>query len=235
MIPLKKALESSIGKKFVMSISGIALVGFIIVHLLGNLPLYLKAEQAGPMLNEYSAFLASFGWLLTAAEIGLAAAFIIHMVYAIRTTLINKKARKNSYDKGVVSKGGPSHLTLLSRNMIFSGVVIGVFLIVHLWQFRFSKGSMEPIKLASGADGLDLYAVVAQTFSQPVNVIFYTIVMLILGAHLSHGLWSALQSLGAMKPAWSKAIYTVGILIAVVLAAGFLFIPIVMFLTQSGV
>lgn len=235
MIPLKKALESSIGKKFLMSISGIALVGFIITHLIGNLPLYLPADKAGPMLNEYSAFLASFGWLLAAAEIGLAAAFIIHMAYGIRTTLINRKARKNNYAKGVVTKGGPSHLTTLSRNMIFSGVVIGVFLIVHLWQFRIPKGSMETITLANGTSGVDLYAVVAQTFSQPINVIFYTLVMLVLGAHLSHGLWSALQSLGAMKPAWSKAIYTLGILIAVVLAAGFLFIPIVMFLTQSGV
>src|SRR5690606_12387437 len=118
------------GKKFVMSISGFALVGFIIVHLLGNLPLYLNVETAGPMLNQYSAFLASFGFLLVGAEIVLAAAFIIHMAYAIRTTLVNKAARKNKYDKGIVTKGGPSHLTLLSKNMIFSGLVIGVFLVV---------------------------------------------------------------------------------------------------------
>lgn len=235
MIPLKQALDSSIGKKFVMSISGFALVGFIIVHLLGNLPLYLKAETAGPLLNQYSAFLASFGFVLVGAEIILAAAFIIHMAYAIRTTLINKAARKNKYEKGIVTKGGPSHLSLLSKNMIFSGLVIGVFLVIHIWQFRLSKDAAPMVALTGGGEGHDLYSVVVQTFSQPINVVFYTLVMLFLGAHLSHGFWSAFQSLGAMKPAWSKQIYALGVIIAIVLAAGFLFIPIVMFLSQSGV
>ncbi|MBA2662330.1 MAG: succinate dehydrogenase cytochrome b subunit [Bradymonadaceae bacterium] len=234
MIPLKKALDSSIGRKFVMSISGIALVGFIISHVLSNMTLYLGPE-GGVMLNEYGAFLASFGPLLVVAEIGLAAVFIIHIVWAIRITLRNKAARKQNYASGVVTKGGPSHLSLVSRSMIVTGLVLFVFLIVHIWQFRIGKvGRTDDVEIG-GVAASNLYAIAIEVFTQPINVAFYTLVMLFLGAHLSHGIWSSLQSMGLMKPAWSKPLYAVGALIGILLAAGFLFIPIFIYITQSGV
>lgn len=230
MISLKQALASSLGKKFVMSLSGLVLLVFIIVHLLGNLSLYLPAEQAGPRFNQYGAYLENMGWLRVGLEVLLAAAFVIHISYAIRITLINKAARQQPYLMGIVSKGGPSHLSILSKNMIVSGVMIGIFLVVHLWQFRFSKYVTELVALNDGGKGYDLYTLVAQTFSEPINVIFYTLAILLLGAHLSHGVWSALQSLGAMRRDFTKQIHGLGVMIALILAAGFLFIPLLIFL-----
>lgn len=236
MLPLKKALDSSIGRKFVMSISGISLVGFIVVHLIGNLPLYFKDQAEGSeALNSYGAFLESFGPLLVAAEIGLFAAFVIHIIWAIRITAKNKAARGGKYDAGIRTKGGPSNLNPASRNMIISGVVLLVFLIIHVGTFRVGKLFRDKVQLADGSMAYDIYGLAIEVFSNPISVIFYTAVMLFLGAHLSHGLWSWLQSLGTMKPQWSKPIYVLGTIISVVLAAGFLFIPIFIFIMHAGV
>jgi succinate dehydrogenase / fumarate reductase, cytochrome b subunit len=236
MLPLRKALDSSIGRKFVMSISGISLVGFIIVHLLGNIPLYFRDSTAGAdAFNAYGLFLESFGPLLTVAELGLFAVFLIHIVWAFRITLKNKAARGTSYDAGIRTKGGPSHLNPASRSMIITGIVLLVFLIVHVGTFRVGKLFRDKVALSDGRMAYDIYGIALDTFSNPFFVVFYTVVMLFLGAHLSHGLWSWLQSLGAMKPQWSKPIYAAGTLIAVALAAGFLFIPIYIFFMHGGV
>lgn len=219
---LKEALNSPVGRKFVMSISGIALVLFVIVHLLGNLTLYIP--DGGETFNQYAAGFEAMGPMLYVIELGLLAVIVLHISYGIITAIKNRKARPEPYDESVESKGGPSNLSLASKNMIVSGVALGFFLIVHVWHFRIRK--MFVGEKAEETGHTDLYAMVHDAFSDPFWVAFYVGAMVFLGFHLRHGFWSAMQSLGAMKPEWSKAIYALGFFVAVVLAVGFLGIPL---------
>lgn len=233
MIPIKKALDSSVGQKYVMSISGIALVLFVIVHLLGNLTLYVKDD--GAAFNQYAAALHSLGPLLWVAEVGLLVVFLLHIVWAFRISLQNRKARGVAYDQGIRTKGGPSNLSPASRNMFLTGLVLLVFLIVHVGNFRFGKYFAESTTVVDGVTTFNTFQIAVDTFTNPFMMLFYVVCIAFLGFHLRHGFWSALQSLGAMKPEWSKAIYTVGLLVAAVLALGFLGIPIFVFFAYGGV
>ncbi|RDV36976.1 hypothetical protein DV096_15810 [Bradymonadaceae bacterium TMQ3] len=228
MIPLKKALNSSIGRKFVMSISGIALVLFVIVHLLGNLTLYVP--DGGEAFNIYASKFELLGPFLYVIEMGLLGVIALHIIWGVTTTVRNKRARGNNYDAGVVTKGGPSNLNPASRNMIITGSILGIFLVVHVWHFRIQKMFMDATMIIDGKEHTDLYSLVAGSFQNPLWVAFYVVAMLFLGFHLRHGFWSAFQSLGAMKPQWSKGIYAVGLAIAVVLAVGFLGIPVYLYI-----
>lgn len=223
MIPLKKALNSSIGKKYIMGITGLSLVGFMFSHLYGNLFLYWP-ESTG--FNGYTDALHSWGGWLTAAEFGLAALFIIHaaMAFWLQT---DKTRAKGRYAESRKTKGGPSHMTIFSRNMFWTGFVLFGFLIVHVLQFRFGPGveAGYTTTIGQNAEARDLFRLVVETFQDPVWVVIYMVVMLFLGLHVRHGFWSALQSLGAMKPEWSKAIYAVGAAIALIFVLGFMLIP----------
>ncbi len=226
MVPLKKMLTSSLGRKYLMGASGLSLVLFLLVHLLGNLTLY---SGSGDAINTYAAKLHALGPVLILAEIGLAAVILLHIIVAIQVTSENKAARLVAYEHAR-TKGGPTKNTVGSRNMIFSGLVLLVFLVVHIWQFRFGP-KMEEGYTAT-VDGVmvwDLYRVVFETFQNPLWVAFYVGAMIFLGAHYRHGFWSAFQSLGAMNPRFSKPIYTLGLILAVVISAGFLFIPIYLY------
>ena len=229
MIPLKRALTSPTGRKFVMSISGIALVLFVIVHLLGNLTLYIP--DGGEAFNRYAATFEGLGPLLYVIELGLLAVIVIHIAWGITTSIKNRNARPDNYSEGVKSKGGPSNLSLASKNMIVSGVVLGVFLVVHIWHFRVQKIFLDEKVEIDGQEYTDLYSLVHQAFVDPFWVAFYMISMVFLGFHFRHGFWSAMQSLGAIKPEWSKQIYASGFVLAVVLAVGFMGIPLYIFLT----
>lgn len=231
MIPLGKSLSTQVGKKLVMSVSGIALVLFIIVHVLGNLTLYIK--DGGATFNAYAHQLTSLGPALYVAEIGLLAVFVVHMAWAFMVTLGNKAARSQAYIAGAKSKGGNSHMNPASRNMIISGVVLMVFLVVHIYQFRIGKLTAQTTTV-NGVEMADMYAIVNTTFASPINVLFYVGVMLFLGMHLSHGFWSAFVSLGAMSPKWTRQIHALGVVLAVLVAAAFLGIPIFMFLNQPA-
>ncbi len=224
MIPLKKALTSPVGRKFVMSISGIALVLFVIVHLLGNLTLYVP--DGGETFNRYAAGFEAMGPFLYVIELGLLAVILIHIGWGITTAIKNRKARPEDYDESTETKGGPSRLSLASKNMIVSGVVLGFFLIVHIWHFRVRKDFVGETTEVDGQEATNLYAMVHEAFADPFWVVFYVGCMVFLAFHLRHGFWSALQSLGAMKPEWSKAIYAIGFFVAVVLAVGFMGIPL---------
>jgi succinate dehydrogenase / fumarate reductase cytochrome b subunit len=223
MLPISKALSSSVGKKLLFALTGLALVGFVITHLLGNLSLY---RSDGTTFNLYAHGLASWGVLLLLAEIGLAVMFVLHIVLAFGFKAGHKAARPVGY-KTLKSKGGHTLSNLSSRNMIVTGVLLLAFLILHVWQFRFgpaeSAGYVTEIK---GVEVRDLHRLVHETFSSPMYVSIYVAAMLMLGFHLRHGFWSAFQSLGAMNARLTKPVYALGVLVALLLAAGFLFIPI---------
>lgn len=223
MSPLLKAFNSTIGRKLVMGISGLGLVLFLVTHLLGNLLLYSGAEA----FNAYVEKLQSFGKGLLVAEIGLAAMIIVHAVLAMRITAGNHGARGGQRYAVTKSKGDPSHSSLASRNMIWTGVIVLGFLVLHIWQFRFGPGMAEGYQaLQDGKTVRDLYRLVVEVFHNPFYAAIYAGVVLFLGAHVRHGFWSAFQSLGAMTPQLSKPIYALGALLGAVFALAFLSLPV---------
>jgi succinate dehydrogenase / fumarate reductase cytochrome b subunit len=231
MVPLKRLFSSTLGRKYLMGASGMALVLFLVVHLLGNLTLY---AHNGDAINTYAAKLESLGVGLVVLEVGLALTILLHIITAFQVTFSSKVARPVHY-MNPKSKGGPTKNTIGSRNMIITGVVLLVFLVIHICQFRFGP-EMEDGYTATvnGVMVHDLYRVVVEAFVQVKWVAFYVSCMVFLGFHLRHGYWSAFQSLGLINPRWSKPIYALGLAIAVLLAFGFLFIPIYIYATQGG-
>jgi len=231
MVPLKRLFSSTLGRKYLMGASGFALLLFIVVHLLENLTLY---TGSGDPINTWAALLDSLGVVKTMLELGLGATIVLHIIVAIQVTYSSKVARPIGYDSPK-TKGGPTKNTITSRNMIITGLVLMLFLIIHLKQFRFGPTIEDGYTtMVGGRMVLDLYRVISETFTQLKWVVFYVASMFFLGFHYRHGFWSAFQSLGIMNPRWSKPIYLMGFVIAILLTVGFLFIPIYMYSTQGG-
>lgn len=216
-------IKSTVGKKVVMAVSGILLMLFLIVHLGGNLAMFFP--DGGEMFNRYAHKLESLGVLLYVAEAGLLAIFLFHIVAAFQVHWSKRQARGEDYAV-VASKGGPSRLSVASRSMLITGVILLLFIPAHIWMFKFNAGTPHPVVVVDGEEMKDLYAVVVGAFKNPLVVFWYTAVMLLLGLHLRHGFWSALQSLGAMNPRWSPVIYTAGLIFAILVAGGFLLLPL---------
>lgn len=219
---------SSIGKKILSGVTGLGLCGFMVAHLAGNLLLLVGAEP----FNAYPHFLASLahGFFLPVAELGLAALFLAHATAGVRVFFDRRRARPQRNNK-IGNAGGPSQKTLASRTMLVTGLVLLVFLVIHVWMFRLGPAeSAGYVTTVDGEQARDLYRLVIETFQNPAPVVAYTLVMLLLGFHLRHGFWSAFQSLGANNPKYMPLITTVGIAFALLMAVGFLIIPIYIYL-----
>lgn len=218
---------ASVSKKFAMALSGIGLVGFVIVHLLGNLSLY-RAD--GAPFNTYAKALHDLGALLIVAEVGLLAVVLLHVITGFALKKNHSAARPEKY-KMWRSKGGPTPSNFSSRTMIFSGLTLLVFIAVHVWQFRFGAGMDQGyVTQVHGEDTRDLHRLVVETFKNPAWVGFYVFCMLLFGTHLRHGIWSAFQSLGVISGGTSRKLLGLSALLAAVLAVGFLFIPVYIYL-----
>lgn len=216
---------SSVFKKFVMGITGLALVGFIVTHLSGNLLLYSKD---GSLFNAYAEKLASFGWLLYIAEVGLAAFFLFHAITGIRLAFGAKTAKPSKYAVKK-TKGGNSKWGFAANNMVITGTILLIFLVLHIKQFKFGPGMADGyVARIPGVDHevRDLHRLVMKEFKEPGEVALYTAVMLMLAVHLRHGIWSALQSLGLTRENNSKELYAILGLIGILLGLGFLTIPL---------
>jgi succinate dehydrogenase / fumarate reductase cytochrome b subunit len=219
---------SSIGKKVLSGITGLALCGFIIAHLAGNFLLLVGADP----FNEYTRFLTTFahGFFLPVAEVGLIVVFLTHAGAGIRVALDKRRARPVRNAK-TGNAGAPSQKTLASRTMVITGLFLLAFLIVHVWAFRLGPAEAEGyVTTLDGHESRDLYRLVIETFQDARVVASYTFFMLLLGFHLRHGFWSAFQSLGANNPKYMPLITTIGVVFAIVIAAGFLSIPIYIYL-----
>lgn len=223
-----KVLESQVGRKILTGITGIGLILFIIGHLLGNLTIFGEGEA----FNEYTYTLESLGWLLYLIEAILVIGFGLHAWLGISIWWRRRKARPDNYEE-YRSKGGPSHQTWAARSMIFSGIVLLIFLVLHLNTFKF--GDTETIELtAMGVEeARDLKALVVEKFQQPLYAFGYTFVMILLGFHLGHGFWSAFTSLTMKHNRASSIVYTIGIIFAILMALGFIFIPLYIYFTEG--
>lgn len=240
MLPFKKFLFSSIGKKYVMALSGISLVGFLVTHLGANLTLLTGNPD---LINAYGHNLKSLlGPFFYPVEMGLFATFAIHFVLAFvihfkdKPEALGKKgsALRRGY-KDHRGKGGNSKFGLAANNMIYTGGLLLVFLVVHLYQIRYQWqfGSKYTTDL-NGETVPDMYRYCAELFADPLVVGFYVTTMVIVFLHIRHGFWSWVQSLGAMKPEWSKGIYFIALAVAATFAIGFIIIPIWMHFDIAG-
>ncbi len=223
MPSLLKALKSQVGRKILTAVTGIGLILFLIGHVLGNLTIF----GSGEAFNEYTYALENLGWLLYLLEAIIAIGFLLHAYIGISIWWKRRKARPEGYEK-FRSKGDPSHITWSSQTMIYTGIILFVFLIIHLDTFKF--GETATIML-DGNEARDLKALVVEKFQSPLYAFGYTIVMILLGLHLGHGFWSAFTSLTMKHNRFSGIIYTVGIVFAVLLAVGFIFIPLYIYFT----
>ena len=218
---------SSLGKKFISAITGLGLVIYTIAHLLGNLAL-LRGDP--DPFNKYAHFLESLGWFLVIIELGLLAFFLFHIFMGITVWLDKRRARPEAYVKKTDAKGA-SKMTFSSKTMIYSGLILLLFLIVHVKTFKYGPGMEEGyITIVNGVPMRDLYRLVIEIFSDKWYVLGYVGAMVFLGFHLRHGFWSAFQSLGMQHPRLTPLIYAVGIVLAIILAVGFLFLPIWIYL-----
>jgi succinate dehydrogenase / fumarate reductase cytochrome b subunit len=217
---------SSVGKKLLNGLTGVLLLVFIVGHLAGNLTIFAGKDA----LNGYAAVTHSLGGLLIAVELGLGAVFLLHAVSAIVVWRDNRRARQARYAV-TRSKGAASKQTIASRTMIWTGIVLLVFLVIHLWQFRFGPGEAQGyVADLNGREVWDLHRIVVETFQQPAWVAFYMGVMVLLGFHLRHGFWSAFQSIGALGPRVRPFAFSAGLVFALVIAVGFFVLPLYVYL-----
>ena len=214
---------SSIVKKLLTGITGLALVMFLVVHLIGNLTIYGGPE----MFNAYAHFLHHFmhGMFIYFAEAGLLAFFVVHIWAGLSVQFSKRKARPSGYQVNA-NAGGKSKKSKNSMLMAVSGIILLLFVIVHLNHFKFGA-EKEMFTLADGTQVKNSYKMVVDGFQGAwLYVGFYVLAMAVLCSHLMHGLWSAVQSLGWTRPNTIPAIHAAGVAIAILLALGFLLLPV---------
>ncbi len=218
-----KALNSQVGRKIVTGITGIALMLFLVLHLLGNLTVFGSSDA----FNIYTKGLESLGPLLYIAELGLLFLFIYHALIGISIARKRRKRRPIS-NKMYKSKGGPSHMNLASKSMALTGLIILIFLVWHLITFKFAP--TETIML-DGAEARDLRKLLIETFLSPFYTFSYVIILGLFILHLAHGFWSAFTSLGMRKKSTSHTMQMIAYGFSILLMLGFIFIPLYIYLT----
>lgn len=180
-------LHTSIGQKLAVAVSGLALGGFLIVHMLGNLTIY----QGPEVMNAYAAWLQGHP-LLWLVRVLLLGAFVVHTSLALRLALINRLARPVSY----THRRENLESTFLSRYVVLTGLLVLSFVIFHL--LHFTLGTIQPAfaKLVDVQGHRDVYAMVVRSFQVPAVSVAYLAAMAVLGLHLAHGLVSLFQTFG---------------------------------------
>ena len=224
-------VNSSVGTKVLMGVTGLLLALYLILHVAGNLIVLFGPST----FNSYSHFLIS-NPLIIPVEIGLLAIFIIHVYKAITNWIANRRARPVAYYRSYRRMwkhgwaGWPSRKTIASSTMIFSGIVLFIFIGIHLMQFKYGPEYVVQ-KATSGPAGIrDLYRLEAEVFGNIFNVIFYEFCMIVVGAHLYHGVSSAFGSLGWDHPKYTPWILRGGRALAVLIGGLFFVIPIWVYL-----
>ena len=218
MPPRHSYLSSTVGSKLLVGITGLILFGFLILHLAGNLILFAGPEA----FNHYSHKLIS-NPLVYPAEIGLVLIFLLHAYKTIRLTLVSRAARPQGY---VMKRRAEytSRKSLASTTMIVSGLFLLVFVPIHVKTFKFGAyyDSAE-------AGVRDLNRLVFEIFSRPGYVVFYVIAMIVVGFHLWHGVSSTVQTIGIDTRRVTPVVRRIGWASAIIIAVGFIAIPLWVF------
>jgi succinate dehydrogenase / fumarate reductase cytochrome b subunit len=209
--------QTTIGKKAVMAITGLILVGFVILHMWGNLHAF-----EGPMaFNEYGHFLRVAGAPVLGSEqalwslrVVLLIAAALHIVAAVQLTQRDLASRPIGYSRKRSVSGGAAALLMRA-----SGVLLAVFIVVHI--LHFTTGTLLP-----GFRAGEVYANVVRGFSNPLMVLFYLVAMAALAFHLFHGIWSTTQTLGWNNRGADRGYRNLALAIATLVSLGFVAVPL---------
>ena len=213
MSSLLKFIDSSIGKKLVMALTGLFIILFLVEHLAGNLLLLINDD--GKIFEEYSEFMASnLNVPVRIIEIGLFIFIIYHIINGIRLWWGNRRARTVKYKVNNSSENS----SFFSRIMIHGGTIIFIFLVIHLRTF------FMPYRFGSPSN--TMYEGVVEVFSNPYYSIFYVVALIFLAFHLVHGFQSAFQTLGLRHNKYTSFIKKFGVIFSILLCAGFAVIPL---------
>ncbi len=212
-----------------MSFTGLFLILFLVGHMLGNTLLFF--DDGGQAFNEYARFMTSTP-IIQALSLVTYASIIIHAVYSIVITRINRRARPIQYALNKASASSPWY----SRNMGILGTIVLIFLVVHFRSFWYEMrfGQLPVVNYDGSGEFKDLYSIVAESFKQWWYVLLYVVAMIGLAFHLSHGFKSAFQTLGLTHKKYTPLIEGVGLWFSIVVPTIFALIPVVMFIKSLG-
>jgi succinate dehydrogenase / fumarate reductase cytochrome b subunit len=217
---LLQPVRSSLGSKYVMALTGLALIGFVVVHMAGNLLIYFGRDA----LNAYAEALRHRPALLWAARLGLLVVFVVHVVLGIRLTRQNSAARPIAY-----AYEDTLQASWASRHMLLTGLVLLAFVVYHLAHFTFRVVGPQGPPTESW-EGHDVFQMVVLGFQNPWITLSYLVAMAFLGLHLWHGGSSWFQSLGLEHPRWNALIRGIGPGLAILVVAGNCSIPLAVLL-----
>jgi succinate dehydrogenase / fumarate reductase cytochrome b subunit len=202
-------IRSSVGRKLLMAVSGLLLVGFVVAHLLGNITIFLGPNG----INAYAVHLRSLGPLLWVFRIGLLIAFAVHVGFGIWLTLENRAARPVAYARKKTLR-----VTLAGETMIYTGLALASFIIYHLLHFTFHVTNPDISHFIDAAGRADIFRMVVLSFRKTYIVLPYLAGMAALLLHTSHGIGSLFQTLGANNdqtlPLLGRASLAAGLLLA---------------------
>lgn len=218
-----KMLTSTLGKKLLMSLTGLFLISFLTIHLIGNLAVF--AKDGGLSFNTYAAFMSTNPLIHTVSYL-LYAGIVLHVIIAVILYFSNSSARPVKY-KVQKSKDNSSWE---SRSMTLLGTFILAFLIIHLkdfwWQYKYNGG----YQFAIDANGhRDIYALVVEQFKTNVALVSYLIGLVALFFHLKHGFQSAFQTLGLEHKKYTPVIKAIGLVYAIIVPLAFASMPLVIY------
>ncbi|MDD2298599.1 MAG: succinate dehydrogenase cytochrome b subunit [Fermentimonas sp.] len=217
-------IKSSIGRKFVQSLSGLFLILFLLFHVCMNLVLIFNYETYNFLANE----MLGANWWAIVGTIVIFFGFGVHIIYSIFLTLQNRKARGNiRYES---SSKTPA--TWSSKNMFVLGLVIALFLVLHLYQMWYQMQFKE-LFMIEGARH-DSAQLVEEVFSNIWVVILYVVAFIALWFHLTHGFWSALHTVGWNNDIWMKRIKMIGNVLSAFICIGFIAVAVLMHLGYSN-
>jgi succinate dehydrogenase / fumarate reductase cytochrome b subunit len=222
MTALSRMFGSTVGRKYLVAVTGILLVLFLIGHLVGNLLLYAGRDA----MNSYAQGLKNLGAGLWVIRAGLLAVFVVHISLAISLNLASKKARGVAY----ASPLKPQVSSFATRSMVLTGLLVLAYVVYHI--LHFTVGAIQPSghalvqKLADGTERADVYSMVVAGFQNIAVSLSYVISMAILALHLKHGVSSIFQTLGWNHPSYNGLFGKLGVGLSLLLFVGFSSLPV---------
>jgi succinate dehydrogenase / fumarate reductase, cytochrome b subunit len=214
--PVVAFYQSSIGKKIVVGVTALVLIGYVLGHLVGNLQIYIGRNQ----INAYAKLLHDLGPILWMIRAFLLAAFVTHIVATIQLAHENRLAKPQKY-----AVPGYQRATLASRTMLISGLIVLCFVIYHLLQFTLHVTDPEFRHLRDSLGRPDVYRMLILGFRHPLVSLFYVLALFLLANHLSHGFESVTQTLGIDNRRISRFISTGGQILTWLIFAAYVSIP----------
>lgn len=216
-------VKSTVGRKYIMGISGLVWMGFVLAHMAGNMLILVSPD----LYNAYGHAIVSNKAVLYGAESVLVLALLVHVVTAISLTIENRRAKGTRY---AVSASGEKAATLASRTMGMQGSVVLAFIILHLATFKYGTHYDTTV---NGVQMRDLHRLIVEVFQQPGYVLWYVVALILLMFHLSHGASSIFQSFGFLERKMQKGLRKFAWTYAIIVVAGFLSQPAYVFLLRG--